>query len=292
MNGVVNFFRRSRMRRGVMFFHRAEFRSDSENGRYAAAIDCALKSQKAFDNFKRDKDYREILEHVSREKGEQYIEILKWRGDGILQRGLKSVLISDDIGNPIKYSYEGFSFPLSPTTLRYLKVASDLKLLFGDSLGSVAEIGCGYGGQALVNDQLLTVESATLYDLPIVTRLIERYLDSYLLNGAYRVTSINKETSAKYDLVVSNYAFSELPQELQLAYIKKVIGGARRGYLTMNSGTGSDRSDGKLTLQDLKKLLPDFDVFENLPHVSPFHYIIVWGHDVRISDKYFIRRGV
>lgn len=276
----------------AMFFHRSEFRSDSENGRYAASVDHALRSQRAFDNFKRDKNYREILEHVSRAKGAQYIEILQSRNDGILDLGLNSVLVSDDIGNPIKYNYEGFPVPLSPTTLRYLKVASDLRLLFGDELGNVAEIGCGYGGQALVNDQLLKVQSATLFDLPIVAKLIERYLDSYLLNGGYRATSINKETKNSFDLIISNYAFSELPRVLQIGYINKVISGSKRGYLTMNSGTGSDRSDGKLTLEELRDLLPSFEVFENPPHVSPFHYIIVWGHDADVSDKYFIRREV
>lgn len=292
MDRALSYIRAIAQRKIPIFFHRAEYRSDSENGRYAASIDRALKNQKAFDNFKRDKSYQEILEHVSRTKGEQYLEILQSRDDGILHDGLHSVLISDDIGNPIKHRFEGFSIPLSPTTLRYLKVASDLRLLFGEELGNVAEIGCGYGGQALVNDQLLNVTSATLFDLPIVTKLIERYLDSFLLNGGYRATSINKEISSIYDLVISNYAFSELPRVLQVAYIKKVIGGAPRGYLTMNSGTGSDRSDGKLTLQELQHLLPRFEVFENPPHVSPFHYIIVWGHNAKLSDKYFVRREV
>ena len=40
-------------------------------------------------------------------------------------------------------------------------------------VGNVAEIGCGYGGQTLVNDQLLNVESARLFDLPFVNKLID-----------------------------------------------------------------------------------------------------------------------
>lgn len=82
----------------------------------------------------------------------------------------------------------------------------------------VAEIGCGYGGQTLVNDQLLNVKSAGLFDLPFVNKLIDRYLNAHLLKGAYYTTVINKEIPQNYDLVISNYAFSELPKKLQLTY--------------------------------------------------------------------------
>lgn len=272
----------------ALFFHRSEFRSDSENGRYAASIDRALKSQVAFDNFKRDKHYREILEHVSREKGAQYLEILQSRNDGILDLGLNSVLVSDDIGNPIKHSYEGFPVALSPTTLRYLKVASDLRLLFGDELGNVAEIGCGYGGQALVNDQLLKVTFATLFDLPIVSRLIERYLDSYLLRGGYQATTINKTIAADYDLVISNYAFSELPKEVQMAYVNKILRTSKRGYLTMNSGLSGDRSIGKFGLGELRNLLPEFNVFQENPETSPHNYVIIWGDTIIDPEEVFV----
>ena len=82
-----------------------------------------------------------------------------------------------EYGKSIKFEYENYSKPLPPTTLRYLKVASDLKNLFGSDLGEVAEIGCGYGGQTLVNDQLLNVESAGLLSCP--RQYVERLFDQY-----------------------------------------------------------------------------------------------------------------
>ena len=148
--------------RAKVFAHKKEYRSDSENGNYASAVMQALKSQKSFDNFKRSYSYREILEHVSKEQGRLYLNILESRNDSILSLGLKTVLQSDDVGNPIKHRYREYETLLSPTTLRYLKVTSDLQILFGSSLGRVAEIGCGYGGQTLVNDQILNVQSAII----------------------------------------------------------------------------------------------------------------------------------
>jgi putative sugar O-methyltransferase len=259
------------------FAHAEEYRSDSENGYYASSIMQALKDQSSFDNFKRNYDYRKILEHVSEEQGAQYLKVLQSRNDGVLEAGLSSVLLSDNVGNPIKFKYQGFNYKLSPTTLRYLKVTSDLKILFGENLGNVAEIGCGYGGQALVNDQLLNVTFAHLFDLPFVNMLIDRYLNTQLLRGAYRTTVINNTLPQDYDLVISNYAFSELPKMLQLAYIKKVIARSKHGYLTMNSGTGSSRSTGKLTLDELKGLLPKFSLIEEEPQTAAHNYIIVWG---------------
>lgn len=264
--------------RAKIFAHSKKFRSDSENGNYASAIMCALKNQKSFDNFKRSYAYRDILEHVSEDQGKDYLKILETRKDDILYSAIDTVLTSDEVGNPIKFNYEGYSQPLSPTTLRYLKVASDLKILFGANLGNVAEIGCGYGGQTLVNDQLLNVTSAHLFDLPFVNKLIDRYLNAHLLNGAYHTTVINKEAPRNYDLVISNYAFSELPKKLQLVYIDKVLSKAKRGYLTMNSGLANSRTLGKLSIDELKKLLPKFMVIEEEPLTADQNYIIIWGH--------------
>ena len=270
-----------------IFEYSKEYRSDSENGEYLSAVCQAIQNQKAFDNFKRSYSYRRILEHVSKDIGLQYLEILKSRDDGILKKGIATVLVSDQVGNPIKHQYDGFDALLSPTTLRYLKVASDLRIMFGEQLGNVAEIGCGYGGQTLVNDQLLDVNLAKLFDLSLVNKLVERYLNSFLLRGAYSTTVVNKEMPCHYDLVLSNYAFSELPKKLQIAYIDKVLSKSERGYLTMNSGLGGSRSVGKLSVYELRELLPSFDILEENPQTSSYNYIIVWGHNVTSTKKNF-----
>lgn len=270
----------------------SQLRSDSDDGNYVAAIIDALENQDAFDNFKRCKRYNEVLEHVSEEHGKYYIDILSARDEHFLRSALETVLLSDNVGNPVKFNYKGFSAPLSPTTLRYVKVASDLKTLFGDNLGDVAEIGCGYGGQALVNDQLLHVRQARLFDLPYVNMLIDRYLNYHLLRGSYLTTVINREPPQPYDLAISNYAFSELPKVVQRAYVEKVLSRASRGYLTMNSGLGGERSKGKLTLDELCSHLPAIEVLEEEPLTSPHNYIIVWGHDRRAANAIFTKKAI
>lgn len=273
-----------------LYANAAEFRSESENSEYPAAVMRAISSQKSFESFKRDPIYRQILEHVSKEQGERYLDILLARCDGILNSAVDTVFKSDSIGNPIKFWYDSIQMNLSPTTLRYVKVASDLSILFGKNIETVAEIGCGYGGQCLVNEKLLGYKLSYLYDLPFVNQLIERYLNYTLMNGSYRTVVLNQATPRDYDLVISNYAFSELPASLQSIYIDKVLSRAKAGYLTMNSGMGGWRDQGKLNFEQLQALLPKFEVFEEDPLTGQNNYIIVWGHSINqlpMDFKYY-----
>lgn len=255
-------------------------RSDSDNGSYLRSVRKAVTSYRHFENFKRDKAYNKILEHVSQAEGGAYLDILMRRDDGILEDAKNTLLKSDVVGNPKKYDYDGRG-ALSPTTLRYLKVASDLKVLFGGDIGKkIAEIGGGYGGQALVCDAIFQTEEYHVFDLPDVNDLVAKYLESFLLSGSYATHTLNTAVVDSYDLVISNYAFSEVPKAVQVAYIRKVLGQSGRGYLTMNSGRTdhAGKEETKLDLETLKTLLPTFEIFEEEPVTAHHNYIIVWGH--------------
>jgi hypothetical protein len=78
--------------------------------------------------------------------------------------------------------------------------------------------------------------------------------------------------------VISNYAFSELPADLQKKYIEKVLVNSARGYLIMNSGKDGGITKDRLTLAELEKLLPKFEIFDEKPLSAPQNYVIVWGH--------------
>ena len=265
-------------------------RSRSENGtggEYVATVKKITSNPNLFNRFKQIPAYREVLECFDKELGEKFLEKLIERDDGIYKKALESVFLEDDLGRPLKYSYTTSELPLSPTTLNYVKVASDLQILFGEDLGRVAEIGCGYGGQALAVDRLLRPTLITLFDLPPVLELVEQYLDSTILNSAYETKPLGKALPAKYDLVVSNYAWSELPAKLQRAYVDKVIKQSRRGYITMNSSPNSPRH-GELSYQEIKELLPKFVTYEEVPKTSENNYIIVWGH--REPDKNLFKK--
>ena len=188
--------------------------------------------------------------------------------------------INDLIGTPITHTYSEIG-AISPTTLRYIKVASDLRKYFGSNIGDkIVEIGGGYGGQLLINDQIFLMKEYHIYDLPPVLDLTERYLKSHILNSSYKTVTLNQSPGHEiYDLAISNYAFSELPSVLQCKYIEKILANSAKGYLTMNSGLkGSAFEIDKLSIEDLRAKLPPFEVFDEFPLTHRRNYIIVWGH--------------
>jgi putative sugar O-methyltransferase len=261
---------------GTYYSKSKKFRSDSDNGQYTRAVVSFLNNEGKFKKFKQNNFYKEILEHVTMEQGQTYLDILTARKDGFLQECISSdVLVADDLGTPTKYKYEGYSLPLSPTTLRYIKVASDLNFLFGKKINNVAEIGCGYGGQLLVSDKLLKMRKYFIYDLPEINKLIKKYVNHFLLDCDFYTGSINSPINGDIDLIVSNFAFSELPMQLQLKYIEKIMTNARSGYMMMNTGL-TNESD-RINVEQLISIFPDVSLFEEEPLTANNNYILVWG---------------
>ena len=232
-----------------------------------------------------------MLEHVNQQQGSKYLELIVSRDDGFFEKAIKSINQLDEVGGPLKYKYDTplGQMLLSPTSLRYLKVASDINGLFGNSFECISEIGGGYGGQALVNDQLLQVKHVEIFDIPIVNQLITKYLNIPVLNGSFSVSTLNQATEKSYDLVISNYAFSELPIELQLQYIKKVIAKSKCGYLTMNTGLRANKKHGgRITPEQFRGLIPSSEIFEETPPTNgDNNWLIVWGHQTQFASKFF-----
>jgi putative sugar O-methyltransferase len=255
-------------------------RSNSDDGHYVASVKKAVSNYSAFRKFKRDPRYQAILEHASKEQGDKCLEIIRSESPYLLDV-IETFKINDLVGGATTYEFDGIG-SISPSTLRYLKVASDLKNIFGEEIGDrVAEIGCGYGGQLLIADKILRFKQYDLFDLPPVLSLASMYLESHILNFSYKTTTLNQhQGDVNYDLVISNYAFSELPSQLQIRYIEKILSRSKRGYLTMNTGkTEASRDQNKLTLEDLRGYLPEFEVLNEVPLTSPNNYLIVWGRN-------------
>lgn len=252
-------------------------RSASDSGFYPEAARRAAQDARAFATFKRNPFYRQVLEHVSGEQGTQYLEQIQMKWPHLIE-DIDKFKINDEIGDPFRTTYSPIG-EISPTTLRYLKVACDLRELFGDLTEfDVVEIGGGYGGQFLLVDQLWQLASWTVFDLDPVLQLITRYLECHLVNSVYKPTTLNRFDSqtARFDLAISNYAFSELPKALQLRYISKVLSRAKRGYMTMNSGKTAGHGQG-MTIPELRAYFPALQVLDEVPLTFADNYILVWG---------------
>jgi hypothetical protein len=269
-----NYFRRRISKMSLFSLETLE--SDSEVTFYESAVEKIIRDQKSFQRFRRIYDYREILEHVNFKQGRIYYNSIQndksWNQDY-----LQAVKTNDSIGNPRKFSYPLIG-RISPTTLRYCFTALDIQEKLGKRYFSgIAEIGGGYGGQAMVLNRMNSFRDYYVYDLPNVQELIKIYT---LQLGCDKINfpKLNDVKEKHYDLVISNYAFSELPRALQIEYLEKVIVKAKSGYMLMNSGRTNvtGRSAGKLSLEEIRSYIPNLIIADENPKTSPDNYLIFW----------------
>ena len=282
----VIFRLRNKVRRKMLsksVFSDSDHASDSEITFYVEAVRCFITNPKAFRKFRRNFDYREILEHVNYTLVLKYFTLGTDKYADFLNILEKSRGI-DLTGSPLRYRYKKIGL-VSPTLIRYAYVMAELNEIFDfDEIESISEIGTGYGGQSAVIQSLYKVKCYTVYDLPEVSQLTQRFLSATNSEFTSRVGNWRSSSEQPCDLLISNYAFSELPKTVQQTYLKNVISKAKRGYMVMNSGRTNytGRSNGKMTLGEILGYLPTSRVVEEYPQTSPDNYVIVW--DLTKSD--------
>jgi putative sugar O-methyltransferase len=276
------FFRlRNKIRRLVLSkttFNETQGKSDSQVTFYEQQLSRLLKSKKRLSNFRRKYDYREILEHVTYTQGKSYLEQIQEYSPQNYIELIEKNRANDLFGNPYEYQYPGVG-RVSPTTLRYISTAIDIfETIRLNKKSVVAEIGVGYGGQAAILERMYGIRNYTAFDLPLVIQLSNVYLNSVNSKLKFTSSGLSSDKNTTWDVVISNYAFSELHRDLQLSYIEHVIAKSKSGYMIMNSGRSNitGRSEGKLTLDEMRKYIPNLQVKEEIPLTGPDNYIIYW----------------
>jgi len=313
--------------------------------RYEQSVELALTSLKKFSTFKSHEAYTSIVEVLSSSYGYIYFDFLmlnsvylrSWEGTGIVDSLLLLNLLrqNDRIGSPPSMCDiplpGGVQTSLSALTLRYLKVAFDLDMMFNlfghyrkETIFSgssevpalrIAEIGCGYGGQSqtlyAVNEATFARETATphisyhYFDLVPVVSLISKYMayfpwidpgSLHFHHGGVNpvtatgtgagtdaaVAEMGTEEQWKYDLCISNYAISELPLEVQFAYVDAELGRCKAGYITYNHV--SDARPLEAFRTRLKQALGvggnEVHIYEvrEVPLTDELNRILMWGN--------------
>ena len=277
------FFRlRNKIRRLVLSkttFNETQGKSDSQVTFYEQQLSRLLKSKKRLSDFRRKYDYREILEHVTYTQGKSYLEQIQEYSPQNYIELIEENKANDLFGNPYEYQYPGVG-RVSPTTLRYISTAIDIfETIRLNKESVVAEIGVGYGGQAAILERMYGIRNYSAFDLPSVIQLSNVYLNSVNSKLKFTSSGLSSDKNTTWDVVISNYAFSELHRDLQLNYIEHVIAKSKSGYMIMNSGRSNitGRSEGKLSLNEIRNYIPNLQVKEEVPLTGPDNYIIYWN---------------
>jgi len=253
--------------------------SISDNSTYNEICEMAAKNDATFSKFKSIPRYTDILEHVTQEEGLAYYNM--FRHDTDIIDKLSQFTINDRIGNPQTYNYHFGRY--SPTTLRYIKILKDLKdtyLTLDDT--NIIEIGVGYGGQYVTLRQLFRPKLYTFVDLPNTIELTKKYIKTLSISTEVPTLDLTYQTQyldctanndyKEYDLVISNYSFSECIREIQDNYINILVN-SKHGYLLYNNLRGYS---AKELVDVLSKRGKAIEIHNEEPRTSPNNVLLKW----------------
>lgn len=245
--------------------------SRSSNKNYPKYCKIASEDDFVFQNFRNNRSYTSVLEHVSPELSIKYYQALKnlnYSDDYIYS----ICKILDQPGNPKKIKVSDSIDELTGSSLRYLYTGLDIKskLNITEKI-KVVEIGAGYGGQSVILDKILNIENYLFVDLKEVNLLINRFLNNFKVNFNYSFKTLENDfrNDFEFDLIISNYAFSELPRNLQNFALNKIIKQSKSGYMIINSHNLEKNFFLKrynfYTIDELKEIIPNLLILEENP---------------------------
>lgn len=195
-------------------------------------------------NFKSNDFYRTILEHVTFESGNEYLQLIQKEFSEIYNTNkdlFKALALKNDsLGSPIKYDYTFFG-KISSTNLRYiyhsLIILSYMKKL-NQNTYNIVEIGGGYGGLSFYIHNLsilfdINIQSYSIFDLDYISILQKEYLKEFNIH-VNTFTLGEKFNIKENSFLISNYAFSELNNSIRLQYETNVIPYCNHGFLAWN----------------------------------------------------------
>jgi putative sugar O-methyltransferase len=233
----------------------------------------ASRDPELFARFRREPAYNQALEHVSGEQGLEYLRRIA--GDAAIMAALPELRKNDSVGGPRVFAYPAVGH-LSPTTLRYIKVLKDLKAHFGalDDF-EICEIGVGYGGQCRIIDAFYRPRLYQLVDIEAALLLAKRYLSEFPLRSPVTFRTMAEVEPRPFDLVISNYAFSELRRPVQELYFDAIVGRAARGYLTCNRIAPPEFE--VLSPETIAERIPGARLLPEEPLTHAGNCVVEWG---------------
>jgi putative sugar O-methyltransferase len=231
----------------------------------------AAENDEVFETFKRNPAYTKILEHTSKGQGQIYWEYLKthYKGDLFYPMLLKEFSYNDTYGLPRTYQYEGWQF--SPTTLQYIyvlgRIQSGIKDIRFDGGINVIEIGGGYGGQCKIFCDFYFKRTYSIVDLPHAGLLQKKYLSKFNIPANIYEPDLFP-LDKTYDLVISNYALSEVTEPLQTKYVRDILLKSTYGYITCNGPIHA--------MDELRDKFPSLKILPDIEGEREENFIITW----------------
>jgi len=213
---------------------------------YANYCQTQLHLNKTDWDFKNNPNYTYMLEHVNEMQANQYLNIIQNQFKTLYKNNLKlltdTCILNDLFGKTNKCDFIEF-MECSPTNLRYifhslliLEYIDEKKINNLDFI----EIGGGYGGLCVFIHKLaplfnININSYTIFDLVEASQLQYKYLNALDIDNVKCYQLDNYKDIKHNSFLVSTYAFSEIPGEIQREYIEKIINPfTKYGFIAWN----------------------------------------------------------
>ena len=214
----------------------------------------AVVDDEIFSTFKSLPNYRSMLEHANAGQAQEHLNAIEEQTPKLMSY-FDKFRTNDTVGNPATVEFtKGFAGNISPTTIQYARVLSDLITYFGNMDGlKIVEIGAGYGGQCKIISDYVKFSEYICFEMTEPSRLVRKYIDHFNVKNVVSMDAyefFDDPYEIKCDLVISNFAFCEQSKHFQDCYLKNIINLADRGYLWMNETAES------YGIKGIKNLLP------------------------------------
>ncbi len=245
----------------------------------------AVNDPNVFKNFKKSPIIIGVMQHVTKNDGVAFTSYISENYPHFISK-MKMFRENDRLGNPKTFKYKQFG-RVSPTNLRYIKIAGDIESQFGNLDGcKVIEIGGGYGGQCKILSDLFDLEQYTIVDLPEALALAKKYLDTLNVKNV-RFLTPEEVKIEEYDLVISNYAFSECNRSIQNNYLEKILTHSHHGYMicnVINACEPENFRQAELVGILEKQYNHDPSILPEEPGTHPKNYLLIW-HQKNINSQ-------
>jgi hypothetical protein len=237
--------------------------------------------------FKSNTQYNEILEHVTKKQGEEYLILINRFPEVTVENIKEFVRLNDKYGYPEKHIFtfsDGSIMACSATSLRYvyhsLLILSYYKLK--STSKNIVEVGCGYGGLFLgicyfANILNISIDHYYFVDLPEICILIRSYLKLHndIININYTIhsaTNYGSDINNKDLFLISNYCFTEIEKQHRDKYVALLFPKVINGFIIWQTLFGLPISDFTIINKQIVKIVEEEPQTASLEKKNYFLY--------------------
>jgi hypothetical protein len=231
----------------ILFFN---FGCQKQNKKNGSAMRCiydqtvfadpafaAVADEEKFQSFKKDPFYSLLYQGHSYQEGLIFLNAIEKDYPFLIEK-FDRFRTSDLIGSPRTYDYGKYG-TFSPTTLHYVHIAGIIHTKIGNLASKrIIQIGAAYGGLCKIMHDLTKEapdanpwKSYAIVDLPEHLALARKVLEREGIVNVQFFTPDEIPSRGEYDLVLSDFSFSEFSRSYQQVFAESILQRAQSGYL-------------------------------------------------------------